>query len=416
MRLAPAILVFAGLAAAGPAVAQERGVQRTLLDRALHERQVRLLGIDTATVSYEEGGLVRNEPSSEHLAVLPPPPPPPQHGDLRRSAEPQSLPAPASFLQLTDGQLLTGSLAADHAPGAESVRWSHPVLGAVELKLDQVLRIRFPDPPDRPAAAPLAPSASADRVLLANGDRIEGFVEAVAPALIISVADQKRTIPLDRVREIALANPAEAPRGPFALLRDGSVLSVREVHTGRMGEVTLTPAMLQSSESAEPVPSSPLALADIRAYVFDAAAVLPLAEVPITRQSPDPGRRWSPPAAPSRVAAVLGVRDIELPGAMTVEWKLPDSATRLATTLRLPRSAWNWGQCRVSVSVRSASGASTLLESALSADSPEAPLNAALPPGAGRTLIIALETGPYGPVQTRLTLDRPLLLAAPARP
>jgi hypothetical protein len=411
MRLSPAILVSAALCA--PALAQERGVARTLLDRTLHERPVRLLGIDTASVSYEEGGLVRNEPASEHLAILPPPAPPPQHGDLRKSAEPY---APATFLELTDGQLLTGALAADRPAGAESVRWSHPVLGAVELKLDQVLRLRFAPGADAPALAPLEPSLSADRVLLANGDRLEGFVEAVSPALVVSVDDHKREIPLERVREITLANPAEPPRGPRVLLADGSVLSVREIHTGRMGEVTLTPALLQSSESAEPAAGAPLALADVRAYVFEAGALLPLAEVPIARQAPDPIRRWSPPAAPAGAAAALGVRDIELPGAMSVEWDLPDRATRLATTLRLPRSAWNWGHCRVSVSVRSASGVSRLAESALSADAPELPLSAPLPAGTGRTLVVALEPGPYGPVQTRLTLERPLLLVAPAHP
>jgi hypothetical protein len=414
MRIRPAILL-ATLATA-PALAQEQGVPRTLLDRSLHERQIRLLGLDTATVRYEEAGLVRTDPVTENLAILPPPPPPPKQGDLRASAGPDAPTLPATFLQLADGQLLTGALATDHPAGQDAVRWVHPLLGPVELKLDQVLRIRLPGQGDPLPLPPLPTASAADLVLLANGDRLEGFVESIASALTVSIDDQKRTIPIDRVREIALANPAAAPRGPVALLRDGSILRVRQVHTGRMGEVALTPALLQSSESADSAASPALALADIRAYVFDAAAILPLAEVPITRQTPAAGRRWSPPAGPARAAAPLDARDIELPGAMTVEWKLPDSATRLGATVRLPRAAWNWGQCRVRVSVVSGGAPATLLQATLSADAPEAPLNAPLPPGTGRTLVVALEPGAYGPVQTRVTLARPVLLAAPAQP
>jgi hypothetical protein len=424
----PLVAALAGVAGlTSPASAQEvRGVPRILLDRGLVERPVRLISIDRSSVSYEEAGLVRTEPVTEHLALLPAPEAPqPSERSGRAAARPGApRPAPAQeltssptrYLELTDGQLLTGALATDRAPGPESVRWQNPVVGAVELKLDEVSRVRLAG--DGPGAI-LARSDAADQVMLINGDRLEGFVEGLGPVVRVSIGQQVRQVPADRVREVVLANPPVPAHGPVAHLRDGSILSVREIRTSRVGEVSLAASLLQASEDSENhVPgAATLPLADIRAYVFDASSLVALARLPIARQRPLGDRRWSPPAGPVAGPALLGAADIQVPGPGELEWAVPAGAVRLATTIQLPRAAWTWGDCRVSLSLAGPGGTMTLFSARVWSEEPAAAVNIALPsPGAGRTLRLTLEPGPYGSVQDRVTLLRPILmLEAPAK-
>lgn len=441
MRAALFSAVALAWCVAAPVQAQDaRAVPRILIDRALQERPIQLVGLDDRVIRYQDaGGLLRAEPISEFLALFPPVQDKPrqqppgargsadqdeQDGDDQAEPPPPPQPEPQSaMLELADGQRFAGALAAGGGEN-ETVRWLHPVLGVLEFKLDQVARIRLGQAPPAPAApAPPAQGAN-DVVLLRNGDRLEGFIESLGGALRFSPGGNGAAtdIPLDRIHEITLANPAEAPPAGaiMAWFRDGSIIACRAMKSGRMGELTLVRS-LQESEAAperrtEAAPESPmpLALDDLMAASFDASALTPLASLPPARQEPAGGRRWTRPA---RVVdpqlAMLGAADIEMPGPMVIEWDLPAGASRLLTTAELPREFWTWGDCELVVSISPAdqTAESELARQHLSAAQPIATINAALGAAPGvRRLRFRLEPGEFGPVQDRIILRRPLLL------
>jgi len=422
---------------AHPAAAQTAtGAPRVLIDRRLQEREVYFVGIDDRLLRYlDSGGLPRSEPIADYLALLPgsAEAATPRRTIIPADTEPQGPPElsaaspPAAMLELTDGQRFAG-LPTPSDPGAapqnpDTIRWTHPVLGPLEIKLDQVRRIRLNQPADE---APIAPAAD-DIVILSNGDRLAGFIESIGATLHFSVAgkDKAVEIPLDRIQELVLANPAQRPppHAIMAYFRDGSIIACRALNTNRVGELTIN-RRLQDSESPDPKPSEApahpsLRLDDLLAAAFDAAAMVPLATIPPATQEPAPGRRWTRPARaidPHRT--ILAAADITIPGPMTVEWDLPAGATRILSTAELPRQNWTWGNCILVVSIvpatPSQAAETELLRQRLSADQPAATLSAALPDRPWpRRLRIRLEPGDYGPIQDQIILRRPLLLIEP---
>jgi hypothetical protein len=409
-----AFILALPLLAAIPAAAQERGIERTLLDRSLHHRPVLITALDSATITYSDAGLVRTEPTAEYLAILPTPKPPaPAAAVLPGNApKPEHRTAPRfPAIELIDGQRLTGTLVGAAQPG-DAFAWSHPLLGVIQLKVDDAQRIRFQPSPVA------APDPANDLVLLANGDRLAGFIESVADPLSITINQQQRKIPLERIAEIVFANPPQPPAGAFAWLGDGSVVAVRELRTTRVGELLLTPRLASDSESPEMHPgpgAASMAFDSLQAVNFDISALSPLAALAPTAHEPLGGRRWAQPARSIGEAdAPLGAADILLPGPMAVRWSLPESAQRLSATAELPRQNWTWGDCEIVVEVATAGAPRELFRQRLTADTPSAQMNADLGAGPGRTLIVRLEPGPSGPIEDRAILRLPLLAATPA--
>ncbi len=410
-------LLFAICYVPSPAAAQEaKGVPRLLLDRALQERPVLLTALDPGTLTYMEGGLVRTEPTTEYLAILPAPPAPPAKPAADRfaaappesSPEPGARPAPAT-LELIDGQALTGSLAPAGAD-PDIVTWSHPAIGPVQLKIDDLHRLRIAaEAADRPA-----PAAN-DLIIFANGDRLEAFIEQLADPITASAGEQTHTIPLDRIAQIVFANPTREPAGPFAWLEDGSIVGIREWRTTRVGEVLLTPRLSGDSESPDTAAAAGAASVRLSAVLgvsFDMAALRPLAAIAPREQEPSGGRRWTEPLRPLGRPGAVGAQDLLLPGPMTVRWSIPDALTRLTTEAELPRDAWTWGDLDVVVALHTGGERRELLRQRLSAAAPSIRINADLGQGAGRTLEIRVEPGRFGPVQDRVILRCPFLAAA----
>jgi hypothetical protein len=425
------------LCATAGAWQEPQGVPRTLIDRKLQERAIQLTTIDTRSVTYIDiAGLVRHEPVTEYLALTPPSP-----ADLaRRAAQLQStneqatsgpdgklnvpviststLPArPVSLLVLADGQRFSGVIAPTGTAVKDVIRWSHPVLGILEFKLEQVRRAQINSPgPDGPTATPPAQN---DAVIFANGDRIEGFVESIASdKLEFGIGDkgEVRTIELGVVREILFANPPQPlpARSMMLWLRDGSVIASRGIQTNRMGELLISPALRETdaspSESSSGTPG--LRLDDLLAAAFEDESLVPLAALPPLRQSPEGERRWTAPiTAIESDRAVLGAADIQVPGPMSVEWELPAGASRFATEAELPRPMWTWGDCDLVVTVAIEGGESELFRRRINADQPRVRLSVALgDPAASKRLRIRVEPGAYGAVQDQIVLHRPLLL------
>jgi hypothetical protein len=377
---------------------------RVLLDRQFKERTVEIVGLDTRAITYvDAGGLIRTEPLTEFIALLPadgtPDPQPPRQG-----------------LWLTDGQRLPGDLRPGSAEG-DMVRWMHPTFGPIDVRLDAVARARLLRPGE-PSANPTTPAPTdRDTVTLVNGDRLSGFVESIGDAVTVDVDGVTRQTPRDRVAEIVLATPPIRSSGFVLWLTDGSIVAVGSMRTDRTGALELRPRLVEApgdgSEASRVMthPSaSELTIADVTAALFQAGTIIPLAAIEPVEQRAVGGRDWTPPIeAAATDAAVLWAPNLILPGPMIVEWELPPGVTRLSCTAELPADMWAWGDCELVVSVGAGTPAEVVRER-LFADRPRVAMNVALPGSGSRRLRLTLDPGRFGPIQDRVVIHRPILM------
>jgi hypothetical protein len=406
LKVIRSLLIPLGLVAASAAAQEARPVPRLLLDRRLQERPVQLTAVDDKTVMFaDSAGVARTEVISDYLAILSPPDRP--------------TPRPVSILELADGQRFVGNLAEAKPSSPDSLLWTHGALGTLEFNLDQVRVVQLQGGPEVPTRKP--GEDTSDLVILVNGDRIDGFVDAIGPVVTIDSGEaggSKRDIPHDRIQIIVLGaskSPAPEP-GMTAWLGDGSIIACRAVQTSRAGELILTPRNLGemgNRGSEAPGATVALRLDDLWALEVQPRVLLPLASLPFARQEPGAGRRWTRAveSVDPRWSA-LGLADIELPGPLTAEWDLPAGAIRFATDAELPRQMWTWGDCEVVISAVTAAGESELWRKRLNADSSRSRIATALPQGSQR-LRVRIEAGEYGAVQDKVVLRRPVISLAP---
>jgi hypothetical protein len=419
------IMSWAAAAMLAAPLAAQDGVPRILISRELQEQEVSLVRVEGDQIMFRDAlGMIRRERTDRIIAITSV-----QEAEgQRRSASMLALVEQglgSSVLELTDGQRLTGALVplAPDAPAEEIVRWLHPLLGAMEFRLDDIHRIVL-SPEQVP---PQASAGTADVVILANGDRIEGFVGGVGAALTLEVGEQQRTIPLDRIAGIILANPPEPMRGIVVYLRDGSIIACDQLAAADDGQVVIIPRALAGQPEVQPGSESAairLPLVEVAAMSLDAESLSPLAALEIASQIPAEGRRWVPPLRRHGPAhALLGAPDLEFPGPMTVDWVLPTGAAWFAARAELPRTMWNWGNCELIVSLVSGSGsresASEVFRSQLNAETPLAEIHLNLPEAARQAggrgpfrLRVRIDPGLYGPIQDQVVLRRPLVLLA----
>ncbi|MHC4992956.1 MAG: hypothetical protein ACYTGC_18435, partial [Planctomycetota bacterium] len=125
------------------------------------------------------------------------------------------------MLLLADGQRLPGRAVSDAAPDAQDkLAWDHDRLGRMLVELDEIRFLRLhPD-------APMIEPGDADQVLLANGDRLEGFVVSLGDPISIEVDTDSGTnvvdVPLDRAAAVAMVTPQRRTDKPRLWLRDGT--------------------------------------------------------------------------------------------------------------------------------------------------------------------------------------------------
>jgi hypothetical protein len=414
---APALaFALAGLACA-PAAADE-GVWRLLLDRQLHQRPVQLMGIDDSRITYVDGaGIMRSEAAESFIAIIAPLE---TEEQIRRERRDQSSDELAGVLELVDGQRIIGNVVprqGEASPG-ETITWSHSQLGEMEFRLDAIRRLALDS---RDAAAR---PGTGDVVILRNGDRLDGFVEGIGAAVQIEIGGQSRTLPLERISSILLANPPEPLSGRIAWLRDGSIIACEALAPAQPGEIALVTRASQPQEG-ESMPAIRLPISEILALTFDAEALAPLAGAEVVRQQATAGRRWSPPL---RIGdrggwALLGAADVEFPGPMFVEWQLPAGAAVFAAEAELPHANWTWGDCELAVFLVPATGDRNggaaveveVFRARMNAENPHelihVPLGQATSGQEGPLrLRIQLEPGEYGAVQDQIVLRRPLVL------
>lgn len=337
--------------------------------------------------------------------------------------------AGSPFIELVDGQRFVGRPGRIGAEG-ETIAWIHDRFGTLTLPIDEVSRLVMrPAMPGDPAQAEGAPKS--DTIWLANGDRLEGFLEHIGPrtggegfVLTIDTAGggNRITVPVDQIIRAQFANPRRAPRGPVAWLADGSVVGLSAIKTETDKAMLLLTASAatrpaqagNTPESPGATATAPFASRDVTAIVFDSARTAPLAQMQILSHRPiglprRPGPRLD---AADTVPVPLGAADVLIPGPMEVEWAMPAGSARLIGTARLDEADWTWGECVVVIEVLSAAAAPRQVARInLGGSIVAAPLAADVgATKAGDRLRIRIEPGELGPIRDRVRLERVLLI------
>jgi len=455
-----AVAVAALAAAAGSLFAEAAApTPFVLLDRSLNERTAGLVALDarTLTLSDRRGRLYTVDPR-EFLALVAGPRPPLVNDEasiapLERPAVvatppgflPDTAPATAAWtLRLTDGQALLGTLGTPADP--DTLAFDAERLGPIVVSLERVagLERTAVDNADNGDNAVMTKANNAaatdDAVRLANGDVARGFVLGFDPDSIeIDTAAGVRTFDASVVAGLSLANPPAPSSAPMVTLRDGTVLAARPAPPAAgspspRGCVLLVPDLINENvdtsgvDGPDPLGSASAATVtrtvcvdpiDIRSIELPGRSITPLATLTPMGVRPDATRRRTDPPATQPASDAALAPSVVLPGPMEVSWPLPADASALVFDARLGASLaaestppGRWSSAVLRVTVRTAAGEDRITEHALDGDRPTARVAAALPDAGepGRTLTIELDAGPYGPIEDRLLLVRPILL------
>lgn len=409
-------------AAAAPAPRSAEGAEAVLLELSLDARPGRVLSLDERSVVFIDDRSRRREVSTgELLAIIPSAAPitvPATPTPSRAAAAPSSIvistmdadaqraqqPAPESgLLHLTDNQRYTGDLAPPASGDSEDLlAWRHADFGQLAFPFEQVSRFTRPAAP--PAALPSeSQPPSQDLLLLANGDLLRGFLAGLSGPARFETDAGPIDIELPLVVGAALANPPAPAEGLRVWLADGSVVRAiaLELDPRRRLNITLSDGQHAAFDWES-----------VRAVLFDAARLVPLAAAPIRSQEPVGDRRFAAPverALPGDSAArwpAFDAWNLIAPGPMAIEFDLPAGAARLATRIELTDSRSPWGDCDVIFHI----DGREVLRRHLSAADPASPVNLDL--SGATTLRLVIEPGAYGPIRDSVTLHQPLILVA----
>jgi len=374
-----------------------------LIDANLDVHEVRIVEINDMMLAYQDAdGKVRTSSLSDSIALIRRLP---DAVVPRGGAGPLPLPIPSrvgassgppGWLQLADGQRLPGALAG-RAPDQEDVLgWSHTWIGRIEVPLDAITAVTF-----GAVDTELAPGRM-DVVVLANGDRIEGYVKALGDPIRIVVdldtTPRDVSIPLARSAGVVLVTSPRSPSGRRIWFKDGTLVDARRFRVADDGYVRI------STEWSEPgTPPVEVPLDEVTGILFDPSALLPLGKVDPARVEAT-GPRYVVPT-PRRLdeRAPLGLGRIAFDGPIIVRYALPPGCRRFAAEAILPESARLWGDFELVVR----DDDREVYRSRISADQPTAAINVAL---TGTELTIELTQGRHGPIQDRLVLKRAMLL------
>ena len=304
---------------------------------------------------------------------------------------------PLNLIELTDGQRLVGIWAGAGDDG-QTVLWQYPLLGEVGIDLDQVRSIGFD------SALPSESSPTQDTVFLVNGDRLDGFVVSVdVDAIAIRPqggAPEPVRLPLDRVRTLALANPAATRKteGHLVHLVDGSRLRAGNLTIAR-DELALV-SVLATGLVIGPSVRVPLANVARIDLMSSLGRVIDLSSLKMTVTRG--GRVFGLPSPPR-----IDRDGIHLHAPVTVRFDLPRGATRFSATAELdidagdtPARAW----ADMELIIRN--GGEIIARHPVNALETTAAINLPL---RDSPLTIELDSGINGPVMDRLWLRHPIL-------
>jgi hypothetical protein len=388
-------------------------VVRTVLDEHLREQPTRVIGWDDRGVVFvDEAGIERRRARVGIIAVL--------SGPGARTGA-WSMPDADALaggtpvvVETVDGQRRFGSLGpwdSTEITAAAAALSDADSLGLLPLDgdpeavpLERIGRVLV-DPWARPGS-PGSEQTEAwspgveDELILANGDRVTGFLVELGETLRFDAGGGERAFPIERVAEVRLGNPLEAPGAPRVWLANGEI---------RDGDGTM--GVADGFVSARGVASAWLS----------GDRLIPLADLGIVAFEPIAGRRWSRrPMLGSPWSSSLGAADLSFDGPARVSWALPPGARAISLVAHLggslddPEGApGRWADAELVIRLERGASVETLSAVRLDRETARAPIAVELT-GVGdprRVLIVEVRPGRYGPIQDRVLLRRPFLIS-----
>ncbi|MDQ7012716.1 MAG: hypothetical protein Q9O74_02330 [Planctomycetota bacterium] len=405
------VMVVVGLwvvsIAAGAACAQNSW---QLIGRDLGEERVELTRLEDGVVSFvDASGRARERALSDLVAAvheLPPPERTPRElpwitRQLQRFTpdrdgsgdgdDPDGLPGFVGRLELVDGQVWVGTLL---SADGQSLSWFVEDSVVISVALDRVRSASIHGSID---GARVGWDGIDDRVVLGNGDVLDGFVDEIGERVRMETGGRVVSLPMDRVAGVLLANPPIAAEGMVLRTVGGSVLAVDAIEISLTGRVRAVAA--RDGGTVEMVFGGEEALSLVVAP--DGVGALGLIE---PAEVVGPGGMSGGDGLAMVVDEALGFDGFVLRGPVVVRWALPRPARRFAVRATLPPAMWAWGDCEVVVLMGDGTEAA---RERLWADRPSVEIN--VPLGGMAGMSIAIESGSSGPVQDRVVFSRPIV-------
>jgi len=369
--------------------------EHLLLADDLSLRPVEVVALEDDLLTVRDAGGVRTLPLASVFALLAETP------AGRTTAAP---PRPAALLLLAGGQRLHGmpGVASEDEVAGDALRWRHPWLGELEVPIERVREVRLPawtGDADTDAERTGGVDEASDRVELANGDALSGFVLGIAAEVEIEVAasgDRPRSVsvPIERVARVLVRSQAPPRSGRRAWFHERTVIDLDRFAIAEGGTVVLTTPLERTS--TKPVA---VELRDLAAVAFSRERWWPLGALEPAEVS-GPPTRWRVPAPRElEPRAALGLGAIEAWGPLEVRWELPEAGMGFAAELELPEDARAWADLACVIE----SGGREVFRRRLDDANPRADLRVELP---GRDLVLRIEDTGNGPIEDRVILRR----------
>lgn len=302
-------------------------------------------------------------------------------------------------LILTDGQRFPGKPVAHPARRDDEFMWSHPWLGQIVVPLQSIEAVLF-----GPALRPPEPGDT-DVLLLANGDRFEGFLVSLGDPVVIEIetesGEELVDIPRANVEAVRMVAHRTPPSGRRVWFRDGTVMDVTSLLIGDDGLLRLTSRW----HSAGTKPAL-IERAQFDALLLDPRRLLPLANLSPDRIEGPTTRFLIPEPVKLQPDASLQLSPLELSGPILVRYSLPAGCTRFAAQAMIPDEARHWADFELIIR----GSDEVLFTQRMNAIHPRADINVPL---RGSELTIELTEGANGSIQDRLILNLPMLLIEP---
>lgn len=393
IRSATAVAAAIGLTARSLA-----GTPAVLVDDQLQPHRVVLQGLAQGKISYfGPARELRIDPVDRFVQM--------RFDAAEPSAEPAELTehengdGQPGVLELTDGQRLTGRWVGCD-PGSQQVRWRHATLGDIALGLDKIkamgLSTHTPRGDD---------TITADRIELANGDRLVGVLTGVGERGVTFEPEgvgQPVELPMGQVVAMRLANPADRKINdqPMVGFADGSRVLVESVEV--TADHVLIYPLLHSGRAPVTVPVARVERIDLSTR---GVGLMDLADEQY--EVLDGGWVFGLPVGPR-----VEKEGLWLHAPTKIQHELPPGATRLAATVELDLSGSDpftrgWADLEVVVE----NGGRAVFRARLSSREPVAQINVPL---TGPTLTIVVEEGHNGPVRDRLRVRDAIVLVGRA--
>ncbi len=306
------------------------------------------------------------------------------------------------------GEPSRGGAGGGVTPG-EYFTWESPLLGRFSGALDSAAHVCFAPAsgvgsgglPVAPSRRELAAAPVVDEAILANGDRLIGFITDLGAEIEVDAggAAGRMRVPIERVRALRLSSSRSASRGPLAWLADGSIVRFASIGVvqGQVGAVDQGRGAPSAMRLALTLPTGRtinLPTEALIAITADVHRIAPLAEIAaegVERSNGvakiiEPGAMIPGEAGPFWS---IGARDITLSGAARLDAAAPEGAVALWAAAALPKRGWQWSEGTLTVW----SERSPAARVRLSRQRPESGVQALL---AGERLTLTLSPGSAG--------------------